>query len=107
MCCFLPSAHSQCESKNINTFPFASIAPFNRARIRPSRLLVRSNRTFVNGLISSSSGFFKCSNKKQKKNQIRYFDMKFLLTDNTPLSEKSSTSIISFNKFGGERSSTE
>jgi len=56
-----PSAHSQCESKKINTLPLASLAPFNRARIRPSRFSVRSIRTFFNDFISSSNGFFKCS----------------------------------------------
>ncbi len=79
-------------------------APVNRARIRPSRLFVRSNRTFSIGLISSSSFFCKCTIKKTMK-IILYVNPTY--QQHKPLSEKSSTRITSFNKCAGERSSTD
>ena len=39
-----PSAHSQCASRNIKTFPFANRAPANLALIRPD---LKYNNNFI------------------------------------------------------------
>jgi hypothetical protein len=57
----LPRVHSQCESKNVRTWPTAAEEPSRRARIRPSRFGDRIIRTLPNFAMYSSSLDFKWS----------------------------------------------
>jgi len=68
-----PGVVSQCESRKTITSPVAFIAPAKRDLIKPDRFLLRTTMTFSESCFTwSSSGFFKFSENKKKRDFIFY-----------------------------------